>query len=86
MSRTRTIDPSLLARITTLPNSSGLTNLPLVITGRVSWVVSGDGSRPSRPAGLVVFCSCTAAETSCTVSPIWAIRSGSRLSSIEKSS
>ena len=69
----------------TLPNSSGVLSRPLVVTGRVSWVPAGAGSRPSRPAGLVAFCSRTAAATSCTVLPSWAILWGSSESSIEKS-
>ena len=53
--------------------------------GSVSCVPGGDGSRPRRPAGFVVFCSCTAAETSPTVTPSCAIFSGLSWSSIEKS-
>ena len=47
-------------------NSSGVCNRPIVVIGSVSCVPGGDGSAPSRPAGFVVFCSRTAAETSLT--------------------
>ncbi len=56
---------------------------PLAVTGIVSSVVAGAGSRPMRPAGLVAFCSRTALATSWTVMPSCAMWSGSRLISIE---
>jgi hypothetical protein len=70
----------------TRPNSSGVVRRPVVVTGIVSCVPAGDGWRPMRPPGFVAFCSCTAAATSSTVIPSCAMRSGSRLMSIEKSS
>ena len=83
MSLTRTSEPSGLARTMMFANSLGSVSRPRVVTGTVNWFPAGAGSRPIRPAGLVVFCSWTAARTSDTVSPSWAMRSGSRLSSIE---
>ena len=67
------------------PNWSGVWSRPSVVIGSVNCVPGGDGSRPSRPAGFVAFCSWTAAETSETVTPSCAIFDGSSWSSIEKS-
>ena len=63
----------------TLSNCAGVTSRPAEVTGIVSSVLAGAGSRPRRPAGLVAFCSRTALATSCTVMPSCAILSGSRL-------
>ena len=86
MSRTRTIDPSDLARTTMSANCSGVLSRPSVVTGSVSSVPGGAGSRPRRPAGLVAFCSRTASATSPVVMASCAIRSGSSWISIENSS
>ena len=67
-------------------NCSGVLSRPSVVTGSVSSVPGGAGSRPSRPAGFVAFCSRTAAATSLVVMPSCAIRSGSSWISIENSS
>ena len=85
-SRTRTSEPLGSARTMIAPNCSGVVSCPEVATGIVSCVPDGDGSRPSRPPGCVAFCCRTASDTSSTVMPSCAIFSGSRLSSIEKSS
>ncbi len=65
-------------------NCAGVVSRPSVVTGIVSCVPAGDGSRPRRPAGFVVFCSCTAAITSSTVMPRRAIFSGLSWSRMEK--
>ena len=67
-------------------NSSGVWSLPTVVTGIVSSVAGGAGSRPRRPAGFVAFCSRTASATSFTVIPSCAILSGSSWISIENCS
>ncbi len=83
MSRIRISEPSGSARTTMSLNSWGVCSRPIVVTGIVSWVPGGAGSPPSRPAGLVAFCSRTAAATSFTVTPSCAILSGSSWISIE---
>ena len=77
MSRTRTTAPSGCARTMMSSNCCVVCNRPWAVTGIVSCVPAGDGSRPSRPAGLVAFCSRTASVTSPTVIPSRAIFSGS---------
>ena len=69
MSERWTSEPS--GRPRTMMRSKSLASFsrPLVITGMVSCVPGGAGSRPMRPAGFVAFCSCTAAATSDTVRP-----------------
>ena len=86
MSRTRTKEPSSRARTITSANCSAVVSRPSVVTGSVSWVPFGAGSRPSVPAGLVAFCSCTASRTSPTVMPSCAMRSGSSRIVMAKSS
>ena len=73
----RSTDPSGRARMMMFANSSGVLSRPTVVTGRVSCVPAGAGSRPTDPAGLVLFCSFTAALMSETVTPSCAILSGS---------
>gem|GEM_PF-2426592 len=77
-SPTRIMAPLGSARTMTFSNSAGVRSRPSAVTGRVISVPGGAGSRPSAPAGLVAFCSRTAAWMSVTVRPSWAMRSGSR--------
>jgi hypothetical protein len=63
-SRRWSTEPSGLARMTMLPNSSGVTNRPRVC--RLIWngCASSIGRAPRRPAGAMMFCSLIAATTS----------------------
>ncbi len=82
-SLTRTSDPSGLARTTMSSNCAGVCSRPCAVIGIVISVPTGAGSRPSRPAGFVVFCSRTAEATSPTVTRSLDMRAGSSCSSIE---
>ncbi len=68
-SRTRSIEPSGLARMTMLPNSSGVDRRPLVC--RLIWncVSSLVGRAPTRPIAACTFCAWIAAMMSDGVSP-----------------
>ena len=52
MSRTRTSEPSGSARTMMSANCSAVVSRPSVVTGRVSWVPGGAGSRPMRPGRI----------------------------------
>ena len=75
-SRTRTSEPSGLARTTTSPNSSGVTRRPCARTVYVNCWPASAGSAPTWPAGLTTFCARTAFWMSVTVRPSRASTSG----------
>ncbi len=82
-SRTRSTDPSGLARSTMAPNSSGVVSRPLVC--RLIWncVSSGIGLAPTRPTAPCTFCACRAAMMSDGDRPSWVSRSVSNQMRIE---
>ncbi len=59
-----------------LSNSSGLVSKPCVVTTKVCCTPSRLGSEPISPMPKLWFWLWIAAETSCTVMPSWAMRSG----------
>ena len=77
MSRSRTMAvPSLAARTMIASNSSGFVSSPCALTTNVCWVPGSAGWPPIWPMPNVWFWLWIAAETSCTVMPSCAIRSG----------
>jgi hypothetical protein len=63
-SRTRTSDPSGLARTTMLSNSFAVDRRPIVSSGNCRCCSGPDGWAPIRPNAAWVFCCCTALITS----------------------
>ncbi len=74
-SRTRSTEPSGLARTTMSPNCSGVDSRPWVCTFSWNCVVSGVGRAPMRPTGACTFC--------CWIA--WMMSDGTRLRAFSRS-
>ncbi len=64
MSRSRTVEPSGLARSTIAPNSSGAVIWPLTMMGKFTGLFDGLGCAPTAPEAIWTFCFVMAWETS----------------------
>ena len=77
MSRMRRLDtPAFALRTMMFSNSSGLESSPCAVTTYCCSTPGSDGGAPRLPTPKDWFWLCTAAATSCTVTPSCAMRSG----------
>ena len=68
-SRSRTVEPSGLARSVMAPNSSGELNWPFTSTSAEIFWSGVDGSAPTLPEATCAFCALIALVTSSAVRP-----------------
>ncbi|GJE44097.1 hypothetical protein AEGHOMDF_3283 [Methylobacterium soli] len=64
MSRTRTFEPSGLARSTIAPKASGAVIWPLTMMGKFTGLLDGLGCAPTAPEAICTFCRWIAFVTS----------------------